>query len=125
MEHGVSSTATSRSNRHPDASLPWWRNTLFVVGLTLIALGIGNWVTGAQRLGEQEALLARLGSDPGELEAREQALVARSRLDFYHVVESGGRLLVATGLLVSTAGALRWRRPRRRTGRGSGGGAAR
>lgn len=88
-----------------------------VAGLGLVALGLGNWATGAARLND----IAQ-STVPGTVSARTRALdaaleadveVARVRQDFYHVVSTGGRLMVATGIVLVAFGAARARRDER------------
>ncbi|MFM8411096.1 MAG: hypothetical protein ACKOCT_12535 [Alphaproteobacteria bacterium] len=92
---------------------PWYRNHLLVAGLGLIALGVGNWATGAARLAD---IAATAVSEPAARTTRghEAAVdadveVARVRQDFYHVVATGGRLLVATVIVLAAFGAVRAR----------------
>ena len=84
---------------------------LFVAGALLIALGVGNWVTGAIRTQphaeylrahpgpklHSEDLKAELLLPPDE--ERQQRDVARAKLEFYQLVQSGGRFMVLLGCL--------------------------
>ncbi len=100
----------------PGRSRPWYRNTPLVVGLVLMALGAGNWITGEVRLSRERAVaFGALRSRP-EPRTETEREVARVRMDFYHVVATGGRLLAAGGFLLTAIGFARHLRP---TGRGA------
>jgi hypothetical protein len=89
---------------------------LLVAGVLLIVLGIGNWVTGAvQSVPHAEYL--RLHPDPkppnrslqSDLleppdENREERDVARAKLEFYQLVQSGGRFMVLLGAICLLGG---------------------
>jgi hypothetical protein len=98
----------------------WYRNHFLVAGLGLVALGIGNWATGAMRLRDiAETRVSRVPSQRVRAEAAAvdaDVEVARVRQDFYHVVATGGRLLVATGIVLAAVGAVRGRRRDRPSG---------
>jgi len=103
----------------PETSPPrsaWYRNHLLVAGLGLIALGLGNWATGTMRLRDiAETGISQPPIHRARTRAREAAVdadveIARVRQDFYHVVATGGRLLVATGIVLAAFGAVRARR---------------
>ncbi|MBU6284195.1 hypothetical protein KGQ64_18275 [bacterium] len=93
---------------------PWYRNLPLVAGLGLIALGLGNWATGSARLADlrtdtaTEPTSTRTRGRDAAVEADVE--IARVRQDFYHVVATGGRLLVATGIVLAAFGAVRGRR---------------
>ena len=117
------------------------RNPLMLVGLILIVIGFGNWYTGVDKGAEYERLLATWSlptpvddyEDFEHLNARtattlldplqrgsDEYTLANAKLDFYKVVQSGGRLLILLGLFCSAAGAVRsWQR-RRLEERGAG-----
>jgi hypothetical protein len=84
---------------------PWYRELVLVSGLALIALGIGNWATGTVRLreyAEEAERLTAAAAAAGDPEAVPAELeLARARMDFYHVVASGGRLMSAAGIIVT------------------------
>ena len=89
--------------RSVQAHRPWYRDLVLVSGLSLIALGVGNWATGSARLREHAEDIVHLeASSAGGADAPVQAEleVARARMDFYHVVTSGGRLMAAAGIVV-------------------------
>ena len=109
------------------------RHPLLPVGVLLVLLGFGNWYIGKDKAGEYEELLAT-GKLPSpveafdefhELDARTSATLLRSlqrgsdesalvnaKLDFYKVVQSGGRILVLVGLFCAAAGVVRSYRQR-------------
>lgn len=98
-----------------------WRNPLLACGLVLLVLGAGNWWVGRSKMQEYSDRVtdavatespSRLDEFP-ELNARTNAaLLARlhrgldsytrsdAKLDFYRVVDSGGRMLAVAGLLL-------------------------
>src|SRR6185295_4658217 len=95
---------------------PPYKNMLLVAGALLIALGIGNWVTGAlQSRPHAEVLRLNPGPKPSpeslrsELleppdDKREERDVARAKLEFYQLVQSGGRFMVLLGATCLVAG---------------------
>ena len=100
-------------------------NPLLPVGLLLVILGFGNWWTGYARGRDYELLLAG-GPLPANLAAfdefdqlngrtnatllnpiqrgSDESTFANAKLDFYKVVQSGGRVLVLAGLFCAGAG---------------------
>ena len=111
-----------------------FRNPLLPVGLLLVILGFGNWWTGCARGHEYEVLLAS-GPLPANLAAFEEfdeidartnvtlldpiqrgndeSTFANAKLDFYKVVQSGGRVLVLAGLFCAATGLFHaWYRQR-------------
>ena len=110
------------------------RSPLLPVGLLLVIIGFGTWYTGQDTGAEYEQLLAA-GNLPApveqfedfrELDARTTATlltalqrgadeytIVNAKLDFYKVVQSGGRLLILLGLFCAAAGMIRsWYRQR-------------
>jgi len=107
---------------------------LILVGVVLIVIGAGNWYTGVDKGDEYERLLAAGNlptsvddyEDFHRLSARTAATLlaplqrgsdeytlANAKLDFYKVVQSGGRILILLGLFCSAAGVIRsWQRRR-------------
>jgi hypothetical protein len=104
------------------------------VGVLLVILGLGNWVVSRSKLFEYGHRIAstetidRVGtlSDYRELTPRTNATLLErlhrgtpdynftaAKLDFYTVVQSGGRLLAFIGLLVAGVALLRGWRERR------------
>lgn len=104
------------------ASRPWYKNTPLVAGLVLIALGLGNWITGSIRTAEHAQQIEDSRQSPShgglssERPTAEEVEIARVRMDFYHVVASGGRLMTAAGFLLATFGLARSLRPQARRG---------
>ena len=104
------------------------RNPLLPIGLLLVILGFGNWYAGRDKGAEYEELLAS-GDIPApaapfeefrELDAHTTATLLRplqhgsdrhtlvaTKLDFYKVVQSGGRILILLGLFCAAAGLIR------------------
>jgi hypothetical protein len=93
-----------------EPATPWYRNLPLVVGLVLMLLGLGNWLTGEIRTEEHRAS-ALEERENGLGPSAEEIEIARVRMDFYHVVASGGRLLAAAGFLLAAIGVARRRRP--------------
>ncbi len=110
------------------------RNPLLPVGLLLVILGLGNWRTGCARGREYEVLLAS-GPLPANLadfdefdqlnsrlnatlltpiqRGSDESTFANAKLDFYKIVQSGGRALVLVGLFCAASGLVReWYRQR-------------
>jgi hypothetical protein len=110
------------------------RSPLVLVGILLIIVGFGNWYTGVDKGAEYERLLAAGNlptavddyEDFHQLTARTTATLlgplqrgsdeytlANAKLDFYKVVQSGGRMFALLGLFCSAAGVIRsWQRRR-------------
>lgn len=110
------------------------RSPLLLVGLLLLVIGGGNVYIGFDKGMEYEELLAAgnlpapVTDDDGfrQLNARTTATLlsplqrgsdeytlANAKLDFYKVVQSGGRILILFGLFCSAAGVIRsWQRRR-------------
>jgi hypothetical protein len=96
--------------------LPPHKNMLFVGGVLLVLFGIGNWVAGAVRTRPYAAYLERnpgprfpsqgLKADLLEApdEKRQERDVARAKLEFYQVVQSGGRFMVLLGSICLLGG---------------------
>jgi hypothetical protein len=96
--------------------LPPYKSMLLVAGVLLVLFGIGNWVTGAVRTRPYAEYL-RLHPDPrpGRQNLKAQLLeppdderqerdVARAKLEFYQVVQSGGRFMVLLGCVCLLGG---------------------
>jgi hypothetical protein len=105
---------------------------LLPIGVVLILLGFGNWYTGFDKGVEYQQLVAD-GThaapvadfeDFTELNGRtvrtlmapllrgsDEHTLASAKLDFYEVVQSGGRMLMLLGLFCAAAGLIRsWHR---------------
>ena len=99
-----------------------YKSRLLVAGITLLCLGIGNWMVGSHKVTHYQGIatqtfpvmmlkssllakgLWKLPTDEGE-----RANIARVKVDFYHVVVSGGRLLASIGTLCIIAAIIRLR----------------
>lgn len=122
----------------------FWRHPALPVGVVLLVLGLGNWMVSRNKLLEYERRggAAEVVEGTGSLEGftrltpRTNATllerlhprlgdygVQDAKRDFYTVVQSGGRLIAAVGLLLVGVGFLqRWRerRTQRMVGRRHG-----
>lgn len=109
-----------QSARRRAKSPPWYKNLPLVAGLVLIVLGLGNWITGSIRTAEhaqqiEDSLQApSRGGISRERPSADEVEIARVRMDFYHVVASGGRLMTAAGFLLTSFGLARSLRPQAR-----------
>jgi hypothetical protein len=89
---------------------------LIVGGVLLVLFGVGNWLTGAVRTRPYAAYLElhpgpKLSSQglKAELlepldEERQERDVARVKLEFYQLVQSGGRFMVLLGAICLLGG---------------------
>src|SRR5271156_6563284 len=105
----------------------FWRHPALPIGIVLVVLGLGNWVASRDKIAEYEHRVRE--PDPSEgpsslegfthLTPRTNATllerlhphfgdygVAEARRDFYTVVQSGGRFIVVSGLLLIGIGLL-------------------
>jgi hypothetical protein len=96
--------------------LPPYKSMLLVAGVLLILFGVGNWVTGAVRTRPYaeylrlhpgprirgQSLKADLLEPPDD--ERQERDVARAKLEFYQVVQSGGRFMVLLGAVCLLGG---------------------
>jgi hypothetical protein len=101
-----------------------YKSYLFVAGVTLIVLGLGNYLTAVFKVEHYQATMAEIAPQvrtaasfsPNEerhyfpSEARERWEIARAKLDFYHVVLSVGRFMVGIGAVCAAIALLRRRR---------------
>lgn len=114
-----------------------WHHPLLYAGLVLFALGVGNFAVSQSKVREYEtrrktehaAESRPLLSDFPELtpqtsmplwkhlqRGQKDASLASAKLDFYSVVNFGGRILVAAGaVLILTVLAWNWRHVALRT----------
>ena len=95
------------------------RSRAFVAGLLLLAVGLGDVVTGRTKLAQYQAVLAQPlvtpARDPATLfpkvtEAEEQRAVARAKLGFYNVLFLAGQILTLAGLVLLIIGLVVLRR---------------
>lgn len=103
-----------------------YRSHLFVAGIALITLGLGNYLAADSKVDHYQELIAtiapqvqtvpslllREGGRPFPTEAWERWEIARAKLDFYHIVLSGGRLMTSIGLVCTVLALIRLRRQR-------------
>jgi hypothetical protein len=103
---------------------PPYKDMLLVAGALLVILGVGNWVVGALRAVPHAEYLrlhpaVKEAGDAFESELleppdddREERDVARAKLEFYQLVQSGGRFMVVLGGVCLVAGWVARRAPR-------------
>jgi hypothetical protein len=103
---------------------PPYKDVLLVVGVLLVLFGIGNWIIGSLRsqpnaeyLREHPGPELRTQSLKADLleapdNERQQRDVARAKLEFYQLVQSGGRFMVLLGGLCLLGGWALRRSPR-------------
>jgi hypothetical protein len=111
------------------ATARWlYKSYLFVAGVTLIVLGVSNYLAAVFKVEHYQGVMAEVApqvySAPMFLpyeerhyflsDARERWEIARAKLDFYHVVLSIGRLLFSLGTICTLIALLRLRRQRLR-----------
>ena len=105
-----------------------FRNTLFVTGITLVALGLGNTLVAHFKVREYQSALARTPppvaaeqSFGGNTrlhhfasEAWSRRALNRAKLDFYQVLQNVGWLMLCLGLLgtLMAVRRQRYRQPR-------------
>ena len=101
-----------------------YKSHLFVAGIALVVLGIGNYLTAVSRVSHYQevireitptlrrgpAFLLSTGTPHFPSEARERWEIARAKRDFYHVVLSAGGFMVGIGLLCAAISLIRLRR---------------
>lgn len=91
-------------------------SSLFLAGVLLLVVGVGNWVVGTRKVRQYREELDRLPRPVSRqvvsplprlpTDDEENYRIVRSKMDFYHVVASGGRLIAVAGLILGAAGAL-------------------
>lgn len=103
-----------------------YKNYLFVAGGTLLVLGLGNYIAAHFKVSHYQTVRAEIApqlqtassfllyeaGSPFPSEARERWEIARAKLGFYHVVQSGGQLMMSLGVICITLALLRLRRQR-------------
>lgn len=108
------------------AACELYKSRLLVAGITFLCLGIGNWTVGSRKIIHYQSVVAQASSVAmleSSLSAKrvwelptekdERANIARAKVDFYHVVASGGRLLASIGALCTIAALIRLRTRRK------------
>ncbi|MBI3301212.1 MAG: hypothetical protein HYZ72_03920 [Deltaproteobacteria bacterium] len=105
-----------------------YKSHLFVAGVTLIVLGLGNYLAADSKVAHYQELVAETAPQihtapsfllheqgrPFPSEAWERWEIARAKLDYYHVVLSGGRLMMMIGMVCTILALIRLRRQRAR-----------
>lgn len=100
-----------------------YQSRLLVLAITLLVLGIGNTVIGSQKLGQYQAIVAEgraRGYFPDAAGSKDRILrplddegerynIGRAKVDLYHVVLSGGLVMMAVGVVLTIIGWLRLR----------------
>ena len=104
-----------------------YQSRLLVVAVTFLVLGAGNAIIGSQKLGQYQAVVAE-GRERGYFpdagtstdrilrpldDEGERYNIGRAKVDLYHVVLSGGLLMMAVGAVLSI---IAWLRLRARVG---------
>ena len=105
-----------------------FRNTLFVAGIVLVALGIGNTIVAHFKVREYQSALARtpppvaaeqtFGQNTRlhhfSSEAWSRHALSQAKLDFYHLLHNVGWLMLCIGLLctIMAVRRQRYRQPR-------------
>jgi len=100
----------------------YYRSRFFLTGVALLALGVGNALIGSRKLVQYQAVVAE-GRERGYFpsdETTNQILrplddegerynIGRARVDLYHVVLSGGLLMIALGAILTIVAWVRIR----------------
>ena len=105
-----------------------FRNTLFVAGITLVALGLGNTLVAHFKVREYQSALARTPPPVAveqafgkstrlhhfSSEAWSRRSLNQAKLDFYHVLHTIGWLMLCSGVLctIMAVRRQRYRQPR-------------
>ena len=106
--------------------VPLFRNTLFAVGLVLLACGACNAIVAQTKLNEYHTALNQVWAETEQTsastsrlqhvasEAWSRRVIAQAKLDFYSVLHTVGWLMLGTGLVCTLVAVHRHRyqRPR-------------
>ncbi len=99
---------------------PFYRSRFLIAGVTLLALGAGNAIIGSRKLAQYQHIVTE-GREQGYLsddvdavlrpadDEGERYNIARAKVDLYHVVLSGGLLMLAVGAVLTLAAWVRLR----------------
>jgi hypothetical protein len=101
----------------------WYQSRLLVLAMTLLVLGAGNAVIGSRKLGQYQAIVAEgraRGYFPDAASSTDRILrplddegerynIGRAKVDLYHVVLSGGLLMIVVGVVLTIIAWLRLR----------------
>jgi hypothetical protein len=99
-----------------------YQSRILIAGLTLLLLGVGNVVVGSQKLAQYERTVAEGRArgyfpDAGGAERilrplddeGERYNIGRAKVDLYHVVLSGGLMMLGLGAVLTVIAYLRLR----------------
>ena len=100
-----------------------YQSRLLVLAITLLVLGIGNAIIGSRKLGQYQAIVAEgrsRGYFPDVAASTDRILrplddegerynIGRAKVDLYHVVLSGGLVMIVVGVFLTLIGWLRLR----------------
>jgi len=106
-----------------------YKSRLLIIGATLIVLGLGNYLTAYSKVAHYQEQVSELApyipqprpflmreeGQPFPSETWERWEIARAKLDYYHVVLSGGRLMLSAGMVCAVIALFLLRRQRTRT----------
>jgi hypothetical protein len=98
------------------------QSPLFLGGILICALGLGNWIVGSMKLSQYESLAARSEAPQSERvtlssgftfsnvsESHERHNIAVAKVQYYSVVVTAGELLLFAGLALVVTAYLRVR----------------
>lgn len=105
-----------------------YKSQLFIIGASLIVLGLGNYLIANSKVTHYQELVSELTpyvpqprpflmreeGKPFPSETWERWEIARAKLDYYHVVLSSGRLMLSVGMVCLVLALIRLRRQRTR-----------
>ena len=103
-----------------------YKNYVFVAGVALILLGVGNYLAAGSKTHHYQTIMNSVSSlqQPSSAflpygekayfpsEAHERWEIARAKRDFYQVVLSAGRLMMGLGFLCTAVSLIQLRRQR-------------
>ena len=103
-----------------------YKSRLLILGATLIVLGLGNYLIAYTKVAHYQEQVSELApyipqprpflmreeGKPFPSETWERWEIARAKLDYYHVVLSGGRLMVSVGMVCAVIALILLRRQR-------------
>jgi hypothetical protein len=103
-----------------------YKSRFFVTGVSLLILGTGNYLAASSKVVQYQAVVNELTPQISQTqpfflrkegtlfpsETWERWEIARTKLDYYHVVLSGGRLMISAGLACLVFALLKFRRDR-------------
>ena len=99
---------------------PYHRSRFLITGITLLVLGAGNALIGSQKLAQYQHIVAE-GEARGYFpdtggasrivrpldEEGERYNISRAKVDLYHVILSGGLLMLGLGAILTIAALVR------------------